>query len=423
MRTRAEATGRCGRYVAGMTSFQERARPAVAARGLRLPWSRGRIVRQDLVLAGVVLVLQLGLSAAAGHHHQSHTHVHGAEWLLLMIGPLALLGRRRSPVAVLWITFVVAMLGPTETRFAYFSLIVAFFLAAIDGHRQAAWTAIVVGYVSSLWLTPLMWRQSLASLDGALILGGWLAVLVVAAEVVRLRRERLAELRAARALEERRRASEERLLMARDLHDVIGHNISLINVQAAVGLDLMDTQPEQARAALGAIKAASKDALGELRTMLATLRQDGDAAPRAPAPGLERLGELIALTQAAGIRVTIKAPSPRAALPVPVDLAAYRIVQESLTNVARHAPGASVTVWIGYEPDALSVEIVDTGAAPGAVATGAAGATAGAGAGSSGTGIAGMRERALALGGELEAGPLPAGGFRVTARLPLEAGR
>jgi signal transduction histidine kinase len=205
--------------------------------------------------------------------------------------------------------------------------------------------------------------------------------------------------------------------MARDLHDVIGHNISLINVQAAVGLDLIDSQPEQARAALAAIKTVSKDALGELRTMLAALRQEGDDAPRSPAPGLDQLGELVALTRAVGLCVTLETAGPPAALPAAADLTVYRIVQEALTNITRHAPGAAATIRIGYQPDAVLVEIVDTGCPDLAAVSRANGAVRV----GNGTGIDGMRQRATALGGALEAGPRPGGGFRVAARLPVEA--
>jgi len=389
-------------------------------RTLRLPWSQREVARNDLVMSGVLLVLQLGLSAAAEGHHGHQSHLGVADWLLLVVGPIALLAWRRHPVVVLWVTFL-ATVGPVTARFGYLSVIVAFFLAATHGHRRAAWTVMVIGYVCSLWLAPLVWGQSLASLDGALILGGWLAVLAVVAEVVRMRRERVAEARAARQAEERRRASEERLHMARDLHDVIGHNISLINVQAAAGLDLMDAQPEQARAALAAIKTVSKDALMELRAMLAALRQEGDEAPRSPAPGLDRLGELVAHTRATGLHVTLDttgldATGPQVAIPAAADVTAYRIVQEALTNVTRHAPGATVAIRIGYEPDAVVVEVVDTGCPDPATAAAANGAARV----GNGTGIAGMRERATALGGWLDAGPRPGGGFRVAAWLPLE---
>ena len=398
-----------------MAGVDERARPATSRKTRRLSWAGGGLTRNDVVLACIVLVLQLGLSVVAQGRHGHQSHLDVAEWLLLLVGPVALLAWRRHPVAVLWVAFL-ATVGPATPSFSYLSLIVAVLLAATSGHRAAAWTVIVVGYVGSLWLTPLLWGQPLASLDGALILGGWLAMLVVAAEVVRMRRERVAVARAARQAEDRRRASEERLRMARDLHDVIGHNMSLINVQAAVALDLIDSQPEQARAALAAIKTVSKDALGELRTMLAALRQEGEEAPRSPAPGLDQLGELVALTRAVGLRVALETTGPPVALPAAADLTAYRIVQEALTNITRHAPGAAVTIQIGYRPDAVLVEVVDTGS-PGVTAASPATGAIRVG---NGTGIDGMRQRATALGGGLEAGPRPEGGFRVAARLPVE---
>ena len=372
-------------------------------------WLDGLDWRRDLALPAVLLVVQLaGAAATVAGHHSPTTHLGPADWVLLLVGPLALVFRRRWPVAVLWVAFA-ATLTPSGAWSANLSLIVAFFLAATSGHRRAAWVVIVVGYISSVWLAPLAYGNPVGSLTFALALAGWLAVLVIAAEVVRLRGERIIETRATRALDARRRASEERLQMARDLHDVIGHNISLINVQAGVGLDLMDTQPEQARAALAAIKTVSKDALDELRTMLGALRQGDEDAPRAPAPGLDRVDELVELTRAAGIPVTVQTVGEARPLPAAVDLAAYRIVQESLTNVARHAGEATATVRLTHGPDRLDVEIRDDGHAA---------ATNGSFQGS-GSGIAGMRQRADALGGRLEAGPCPGGGFVVTAHLPL----
>jgi signal transduction histidine kinase len=336
-------------------------------------WLKGLDWRHDLALPMVLLVLQLaGTIATVAGRHSPARHLGAADWLLLIVGPLSLVLWRRWPVAVLWVTFA-ATLAPSGAWPANLSLIVAFFLAATCGHRHAARVVIV-------------------------------------AEVVRLRRERAADARSARAVDARRRASEERLQMARDLHDVIGHNISLINVQAGVGLDLMDTRPEAARAALGAIKAASKEALGELRAMLAVLRNAAEDAPRAPAPGLGRLDELVELTRAAGIAVALQTIGECRALPAAVDLAAYRIVQESLTNVARHACPAIATVRLAYGAGGLDVEISDDGRA----AMGNGSRLPG-----TGSGITGMRERALALGGRFSAGPRAGGGFTVSAHLPL----
>ena len=372
-------------------------------------WLDGLDWRHDLALPAVLLVVQLaGAAATVAGHHGPTKHLGPADWALLVVGPLALVFWRRWPVAVLWVAFA-ATLTPSGSWSANLSLIVAFFVTATSGHRRAAWVVIVIGYLCSVWLAPLVYGNPVASLTRALGLAGWLAVLVITAEVVRLRRERTVGIRANRALDARRRASEERLQMARDLHDVIGHNISLINVQAGVGLDLMDTRPEQARAALTAIKAVSKDALDELRTMLAALRQGDEDAPRAPAPGLDRLDELVKVTRAAGIPVTVQIVGEARSLPAAVDLAAYRIVQESLTNVARHAGPATATVHLTHGPHGLDIEIRDDGQA---LATNGAFPR-------TGTGIAGMRERAGALGGQLEAGPRPGGGFTVTAHLPL----
>jgi signal transduction histidine kinase len=196
--------------------------------------------------------------------------------------------------------------------------------------------------------------------------------------------------------------------MARELHDVLGHHLSLINVQAGVGLHLMDNRPEQAREALTAIKTASSEALREVRAVLGVLRPEEEAAPRQPALGLDRLDEL---TADAGLPVTTTISGARRPLPAEVDRAAYRIVQEALTNVRKHAaPEATAEVTVDYAPDGLRLSVRNDGPAEergtADVATG------------EGSGIAGMRARAAALGGDLHAGPLPGGGFMVTALLP-----
>jgi signal transduction histidine kinase len=399
----------CGRGRVGTLAGMDSADQAAGRPGTgRLEW------RRDLALPAGLLVLQLaGAAGAAAGHHSGQGHLGAVDWILLLAGPLALTLRRRYPVAVLWVAFA-ATLTPSGVWSANLSLIAAFLFAAIGGHRRAAWAVIVVGYAWSVWLGPLAHGQRVASLQFALLLLGWLAFLVLAAEAVRLTRERAVQARAAGQLDARRRASEDRLQMARDLHDVIGHTISLINVQAGVGLDLWDSQPEQARAALAAIRSASKDALDELRTMLAALRQAGEDAPRGPAPGLDRLPDLIAAARAAGLSVRTETAGPAGPLAAAVDLAAYRIVQESLTNVARHAGHASATVHLRYEPGWLGIEVSDTGSAVNGGGAPEPGA---------GSGIAGMRERAAAVGGRLEAGPRPGGGFAVTARLPAGGAR
>jgi signal transduction histidine kinase len=378
-----------------------------------LPWPRALSVRRDLALPLVLLAAQLTGSAftsASRTLFSPRAPLNAVDWVLLVAGPVALVARRRHPVAVLWVTLAATL--PSGTGLAHVSFVVAFFVAATAGKRYAAWSALAFNFVWAIWLAPLAYGYAIPSLNDILLLAGWVLALVIAAEATRIRAERVAATRASRQIEQRRHQSEERLRIARDLHDVIGHNISLINVQASMGLDLMDRQPEQARAALSAIKSASKEALEELRTMLTTLRHDDDdVAPRSPAPGLDRLPELVELTRAAGLSVEVEVAGKAPPLPTAVQLAAYRIIQESLTNVARHAGRARVTVRVTYDDADVHVQIDDDGTprSGGAAPTG------------TGSGITGMRERATALGGELSAGFRHGGGFQVSARLPVRS--
>jgi len=374
-------------------------------------WLRTLSLRRDLALPLVVLVVQLtGAAVSDGSAHVFNPpHAVGAlGWILLAAGPVALVARRRYPVPVLWVNVAGTLPWSSAAGWAHISFIVAFFAAATAGKRYSAWLALAICFAWTIWLAPLVYGYTIPPANDALLLAGWTVAVVIAAEAYRFRAERVAATRASRQIDQRRRQSEERLRVARDLHDVIGHNISLINVQASMGLDLMDSQPEQARAALSAIKSASKDALEELRTMLMTLRQDA-AAPRSPAPGLDRLPELIELTRAAGLSVEAEVTGKAPPLPAAVHMAAYRIIQESLTNVARHAGRARVTVRVTYGDTNMHVEIDDDGTAPSGRGTPIG----------TGSGITGMRERAAALGGELSAGFRPGGGFRVSARLPV----
>ena len=208
-----------------------------------------------------------------------------------------------------------------------------------------------------------------------------------------------------------RRAGEERLRIARELHDALGHHLSLISVQAGVALHVNEALPEQARTSLAAIRDASKEALTELRSVLDILRQRGEAAPRFPGSTLARIEDLAAQASAAGLEVSTVVVGEARPLPYGIEAAAFRIVQEALTNVTRHAGRATATVRVAYGDRDLTVLVEDDGR----------GAAVGASPHGSGKGIVGMRERVGALGGELEAGPRAEGGFRVRAVLPLEA--
>jgi signal transduction histidine kinase len=248
-----------------------------------------------------------------------------------------------------------------------------------------------------------------------------LAVVLLLAEAVRNRRrymeevrERLQRAEADREREAARQVAEERLRIARELHDVMAHTIAAITVQAGLAIDVLDDSPAEARAALGAIRAASREAMAEVKATVGVLRSgDGVAAPLSPAPGLDQVDGLIAMAQGTGLRVEVVVIGDPRPLSAAVDTTAYRIVQESLTNVIRHARASLATVEIRYEPGALELVVADNGI--GVDARFDTSLPAG-----SGHGLRGMVERAAALGGWLKAGPQPSGGFLIEARLPTE---
>jgi signal transduction histidine kinase len=228
--------------------------------------------------------------------------------------------------------------------------------------------------------------------------------------------ERTAELERAREALARRAVTEERLRLARELHDVVAHAMSVIAVQSGVGAHVATTQPKEARKALAAIEATSRAALTELRRLLGVLRQEDEPhGDLAPMPGLADLEGLLAEVAKAGLAVKLQVHGTRPPLPAGVDLSAYRIVQEALTNVVKHAGPAHAQVVVGYGDQEVTVEIIDDGrGAVTSVTDGRAG---------TGHGLIGMRERVAAFGGDLEVGPRPHGGFRVAARLPVATDR
>jgi len=216
------------------------------------------------------------------------------------------------------------------------------------------------------------------------------------------------------AIEEgaRRAMSDERAHIARELHDVIAHSVSVIVVQAAAADDVFDERPDQAREALRSIERSGREAMTELRRLLGAVRPEVDGQPTEPQPGLDRVEELAEPLRAGGLAVSVSREGSPGALPAGVDLSAYRIVQEALTNTLRHARATRAEVTLRYGNDAVELEVRDDGN----------GVSAG-DASSLGHGLLGMHERATLVGGTLEAGPLPQGGYRVHARLPVEAGR
>ncbi|MEV4532830.1 histidine kinase [Asanoa sp. NPDC049518] len=396
----------------------------------RAPWVRPgeprRYGRHGAGLATLLSLVQvIGAQAAA---RDVGTELGYPRAALLLVGSVALAWRRRAPLPVLAVvltaTLAYAFSGHPYGPF-FLAATAAYFSAVAQGRRTSSLVlsaAAVTAYLSCGWWFP----DAVGVPDGsavtprqAVLAGAWLVAVLAAGEFSRGHRAQRAALARMRAEQrriqeeqERRQASEERLRIARELHDVLGHHLSLINVQAGVGLHLIDQRPEQAREALTVIKSASAEALREVRSVLAALRPAEEAAPRTPAPGLDRLAEL---TSGAGFPVETTVTGVARPLPAEVDRAAFRIVQEALTNVRRHAgPAVSATVSVSYGPDRVMLRVVDDGPPPGAGSSAAS-----AGAGEAGNGIAGMRARAVALGGTVTAGPDPdGGGWRVEAVLP-----
>ncbi|WP_245642034.1 sensor histidine kinase [Nonomuraea candida] len=333
------------------------------------------------------------------------------DFVLPLISCGVLPARRRYPVAVL---IVVAMSVAAYYPYARLDgplivlVFVALYTAADLGHLTAA---IATGGLSLLAM-GIGETGGVRHVDDSqfIMIAGWVVAAIAFGGVTRNRRAYLDEARrhaqdALQAKEEeaRRRAGEERLRIARELHDVLGHNISMINVQAAAALHGLKKRPEDAEAALRTIKETSKETLRELRTTLGVLRQVDEDAPTTPADSLARVEALVA---ASGLKVRTELSGPLDTVPTEVDLAAARIVRESLTNVSRHSGTDQATLTITNTSGNIVIRVEDDG--PGAAYDGG-----------SGFGLQGMRERAAALGGTLEAGPRPEGGFRVTARLPL----
>lgn len=329
--------------------------------------------------------------------------------------------RRRWPVGVL-LASVATLLVYYSLDYPGFSpalaLAVALYTTAAAGHLR--WSLVVTALVIvagySFRLSDYQERP-LQVVASALQDGTLLIVVFLLGDAVRSRRALVAEARerarlesAEREQEAQRRVADERLRIARELHDVIAHTVALITVQAGVAADVLDESPDVAKSALQTIRAASREAMDELRSTVGLLRESGRAAaPLAPAPGLEQLEGLVDMATATGLEVKVSLSGDPRALPAAIDLTAYRIVQESLTNVLRHAGATTATVAIDYLPNAVVIEVGDDGKG--------SGGSQGAGAG---YGLAGMRERATALGGRFQAGPAPGGGFHVRAWLPTE---
>lgn len=403
------------------------------ARGTWLSLQSLRSLRSllfDVLVTAVLLLLSLfgSIGEATSTKYGPLPHVPWPAYLLVVGSALALIVRRRWPRTVLAVStgfvLVYGGLGYVDGAALLPPMAALYTVAATLPLRTTLISAVVV---TGLLEAVTSLRQPLGPLQGPDTVLPFEAVAVVAAGLAVLNRrafvaalqERAERAERDREAEARRRVDAERLRIARELHDVIAHTMAVINVQAGAAAHLVPREPEQAVAALGAIKAASKDGLRELRTMLNVLRQADEGESTAPAPGLAQLDALVAGTVRAGLPTSVQVCGAPRSLPPGTDLAAYRIIQESLTNVVRHAGPATASVLLDYTAGELVIEVADTGQDTGTGPAAAAGPGQPAGAG---LGIPGMRERAAAVGGEVEAGPDAGGGYRVRARLPLPSG-
>ncbi|MFF3579846.1 sensor histidine kinase [Streptomyces mirabilis] len=378
----------------------------------------------DATLATGVLVTMMASSFVDPHGENGATWgVHTPNVLsltLMVLSAAALVFRRRAPRTILATTgalSAVELVASDPRAPVVMSAVVALYTVASATDRPTTWR---VGLLTMTVLTacamlvgPLPWyaQENLA-------IFAWTGMAAAAGDAVRSRRafvhairERADRAERTRDEEARRRVAEERLRIARDLHDVVAHHIALVNVQAGVAAHVMDKRPDQAKEALAHVREASRSALNELRATVGLLRQSGDPeAPTEPAPGLARLDELADTFRNAGLPVEVARADQGTTLPAAVDLAAYRVIQEALTNVQKHAgPEAKAEISVVRVGPNVEVTVLDNG--PGQDDGPEEGG---------GHGLLGMRERVTALGGTCTTGPRYGGGFRVHAILPVK---
>src|SRR5918997_650256 len=359
--------------------------------------------------AAIAIAVAAALLAAALAGPRPGTYLDPLGYGLLIAGGLSLVAHRRAPVAVLVLSGLSVLgyrlLGFDVPALAY---LVAVYAAVRAGHRMVS-VAVSLAMLIALPLTVLASvpdlpvTQALAVSRDILPLA-WLIAAGAAGEALRQAERRAEEAERSREEAARRRADEERLHIARELHDSLTHQISVIKLQSEVAVHLAGKKGEEVPESLLAIRQAGRDAARELRATLEALRDDD----KHPPPGLDQVPILVQQARTAGLDTTLTVEGQRNDVPVAVDRTAYRIVQESLTNIARHAGAANASVRVDYGPNALIIQIDDDGRTTSQPAS------------VPGVGLLGMRERVTALGGRLRAAPRREGGFTVHAELPVD---
>ncbi|MFP5415473.1 MAG: sensor histidine kinase [Actinomycetes bacterium] len=396
------------------------------------PWAEPRLVDAAVALA-LLVVMGVSMAGTATGPGQRPDDLLSVALAVLMAAPYVV--HRRRPVGAVAVGLG-AILLYSLLRFPAFPGVNAFVLlfgVTLHTDRRHGW--------GTLAATLVVMSVSLAAQPpGVADTSAWIATILLTVvafllgENGRISRARLSALNERNELLERGRAHlererderarraviAERIRIARELHDVVAHAMSVVAVQAGMGHHVIDTQPDEAKKALAAIETTTRTALVEMRRLLGVLRRDdpqdeGDMTPDAlldPPHGIEDVGRLVDDAEQGGVRAMVEVRGTPRELSAGVDLSVYRIIQEALTNVIKHG-GRTARVTVDYADDALCIVVTDDGSSPaGQIFEGRG--TAGAG-----QGLLGMRERVTMLGGRLDAGPLPAGGFQVSARLPL----
>lgn len=389
-------------------------------------WLSDPRVLVDVAVAVVVAVLAVADVAASSADESAERAGDLLAYSLVIVGAASLFWRRRYPVAVLAVVSAVLVAMYLREYGAYLSVLglpALYAVAAHEEHRTRAWLAMGVS------IAVLMSAASVSLLDTnegfgyftAISMMAFLAAAIAAGVLMRNRQRifvdterRAAVAEADRLAEAERAVTRERNRIAREMHDVVAHSMSVISVQAAAGREIVHTNPDKAAEVLARIEEVGRESLAELRRMLGVLRESGDGAASSlsPQPGVADIAGAVAQSEASGVATQLVIDGPRRPLAPGVELAVFRIVQEALTNVRKHAgTSASATVHLSYDTDSLVVEIADDG-------RGAATSLARSG---SGHGLIGMRERVDIYGGSLQAGPRPGGGYAVRATLPITA--
>jgi signal transduction histidine kinase len=377
----------------------------------RIDWGRAADVT---IVAGLL---------GSGYGQLAWGHSNGAVWVnavLMTAIALPALWRRSSPglaftasmTAILVVFLVYYPSGEDGPGEAWFAFLIMTFSLALYGKGRARTAATLYGAAAFAAINA---GQLVVGTDPFDVLTAWVFPVIVWLGGWALQRRqtaadqsrRRAEAAEKRAVDARMAVELERSRIARELHDIVAHSVSVMVLQAGAARQVLATDPQRAENSLGSIERTGRQAIDEMRRLLGILRREGDELPTGPPPGLGQLDELSGQLRDAGIHVKVELEGTPRDLPPSVDLSAYRVVQEGVTNVLRHSGAASATVRVRYGPDRLELEVLDDGTAPSANGT-------------RGFGLVGMRERLAVFGGTLDASPRPEGGFALRARIPLQ---